>query len=477
MRSTAFRLCAAALVVASALPALAFVDLTGGKRLSARNDLVTGTRTRLAVRFSGDANLATVPSPLCPTPSALRITTPAGVIAQTLDCARWRAAGTGYRYADTPGGPGSARKLAYKPGRLSVRLKGQPYATAPVSGPVAFVETALTIGTTTYCGRWGDVASAVKRNDPLAVVLKGPSAACQVVCGDGIVQAPEACDDGNTWGGDCCAGDCTLEADGSPCTDLDGCTSGDACQAGLCVGERLAPWINEFDYDDYAAFPNDDRDEFVEIAGPAGTDLSGYQIVVVEGKGGECATPPFSSPGHSTLVAFIPPGTVLGDDTGTGIGFLVACFTYTSAYVPGCDVMLPGVAFDSNLNNGHLTNADLFSCPDGILLLDASGNFVDAVSYEGQVPNVGPYGPFFHLHPPYVAERDEGWLAGVSIEKVTSTLARATSAAEWRDPSELGAPLCAGQIGLTCPTHTRTPGDQNPGQTLACGSPSGAFLD
>ncbi len=61
----------------------------------------------------------------------------------------------------------------------------------------------------------------------------------------------------------------------------------------------------------------------------------------------------------------------------------------------------------------------------------------------------------------------------MSIEKTTSTLGRATSAAEWRDPSELGKPLtCQNQVGLSCPTNTRTPGAENPGQTLACAAPS-----
>ena len=262
---------------------------------------------------------------------------------------------------------------------------------------------------------------------------------------------------------------------GSACTDRTGWTTGDVCQAGVCQGTPRAPWINEFDYDDVAAL-NDDRDEFVEIAGPAGTDLSGYKVVAVEGADGSCATPLGSTTGNANVAVTLPAGTVLGDDTGTGIGFLVVCFYYTSGYVPGCDVRLPAPFTDSNLQNGHLTNADLFSCPDGILLLDAANGYVDAVSYEGQVPSVGFFGPFFHAQPPYVAERDEGWQPGVSIEKTTSALSRATSAAEWRDPTELGSVLCTGQLGLACPTNTRTPGARNTLQMLACGSPSGAFV-
>jgi len=171
---------------------------------------------------------------------------------------------------------------------------------------------------------------------------------------------------------------------------------------------------------------------------------------------------------------------VLGHSIGnTGIGYFVACFTNTSTNVVAsgkCDAVLPAPFSDTNLQNGHLTNADDFTCPDGLLVLDPDDNFVDAVSYEGIVQNTGPYGPFFHITP-YQIPTDEGWLKGVSIEKTSSTLARATSASEWRDPSELGAIVCAGQIGLFCPTNTATPGAKNPTQTLACGSPCAAFLD
>jgi hypothetical protein len=43
--------------------------------------------------------------------------------------------------------------------------------------------------------------------------------------------------------------------------------------------DNVLPWINEVDYDDdyyYVVLLNWDREEFVEIAGAAGTDLGGY---------------------------------------------------------------------------------------------------------------------------------------------------------------------------------------------------------
>ncbi len=56
-------------------------------------------------------------------------------------------------------------------------------------------------------------------------------------CGNSVVTAGEQCDDGNTAGGDCCSATCQLEADGSPCSDGNACSFGDICTAGLCSGD------------------------------------------------------------------------------------------------------------------------------------------------------------------------------------------------------------------------------------------------
>jgi len=56
------------------------------------------------------------------------------------------------------------------------------------------------------------------------------------VCGDGIQQAGEDCDDGNLANGDCCSDACAFETSGSACSDADACTTPDACDgAGGCV--------------------------------------------------------------------------------------------------------------------------------------------------------------------------------------------------------------------------------------------------
>lgn len=69
-------------------------------------------------------------------------------------------------------------------------------------------------------------------------------------CGDGVLDAEEECDDGNTIAGDgcsackidtchACAGEpsvCTPQT-GDSCDDGQACTTSDTCQAGVCVGD------------------------------------------------------------------------------------------------------------------------------------------------------------------------------------------------------------------------------------------------
>ena len=204
--------------------------------------------------------------------------------------------------------------------------------------------------------------------------------------------------------------------------------------------QAVAPWINEIDYDSFdSGGLNEDRDEFVEIAAAAGTDLGGYRVLMVEGN----SSPPFSLPcwsgfgtwtGNAYWDLAIPAGTVVGDDTGGGIGFLTVCLANTSTDVVAqgaCDVVLPAPATDSNIKNGSLTDP-AGNCPDGVLILDPQGGYVDAVQYEGTVGNERTYGHFFH--PPYLGYSipfDPGWQVHQSVSKVTDTTAPATATTEW----------------------------------------------
>jgi cysteine-rich repeat protein len=55
------------------------------------------------------------------------------------------------------------------------------------------------------------------------------------LCGNGVIEGAESCDDGNALDGDCCSALCEFEPAGSGCEDGDLCTEGDTCNgAGAC---------------------------------------------------------------------------------------------------------------------------------------------------------------------------------------------------------------------------------------------------
>jgi len=496
--------------------------LTGGRKLAFKVN-ASPVKSSGTIGFAKDPQLVALTSPLCPATSTLRLSSSSQVRAEiALPCAKWAIVGGGFQYKDKLGAAGGVQRVLYKGGKLSIKMKGA--ALAPLNGPVTFAEVRLNIGSAHYCGRF----TTFKPNEASRLGGKGPTVACQPLCGDGIVDpselcddgdqqngdgcdtnctptacgngivsGTEACDDGNTAPGDGCRADCTVEVcgdgltdptepcddgnlvdgdccsascaaeDGGPCSDGSLCTTGDVCVGSICVGTTVKPWINEFDYDDIAQGGNIDRDEFIEIAAPAGTDLGGYRIIAVEGNAG-CGFTGFLgvTTGNANFSATIPPGTIVPNDTGLGVGFVVACFSYTSGrHVAAgeCDVVLPAPSTETNLQNGDLLNQTNYTCPDGILLLDPQGALADAVSYEGIVPGIGSYGPLFQVTP-YNVGMDQGFKTGVSFEKRTQ-IGRALATSEW-DLS--GGCVDAALFDLTCSEFSDSPGRENPGQDLHC---------
>jgi predicted extracellular nuclease len=136
------------------------------------------------------------------------------------------------------------------------------------------------------------------------------------------------------------------------------CTSLIACGALACTGDgtpiaphvraqqatATSPFINEIHYDNTGT----DADEAVEIAGPAGTDLSGYQLVLYNGANG-------ASYGTLNLT-----GVIADQDDGFG----TLAFNYAA----------------NGIQNGS---------PDGVALVGPGNVVVQFLSYEGTFAAVG----------------------------------------------------------------------------------------
>ncbi|MGX5201822.1 endonuclease [Aliikangiella sp. IMCC44632] len=122
-------------------------------------------------------------------------------------------------------------------------------------------------------------------------------------------------------------------------SDIASATTSDAPSGG-----DFTVWINEFHYDNASS----DVGEFFEIAGEAGTDLSGWSVVGYNGNGG-------SAYKTVNLVGVIP-------DQSNGFGTLSFAF--------------------SGMQNGS---------PDGLALVDNTGLAIMFISYEGSfTANGGP---------------------------------------------------------------------------------------
>ena len=113
-----------------------------------------------------------------------------------------------------------------------------------------------------------------------------------------------------------------------------------------------------------------DTNEFIEIIGPAGLDLTGYRI---EHRNGSATT---DGPVWTfTFPSFTLPDDGITEHGGAALGFAVVAQQYNgSVYVANADFILPG----GLLNSG-----------DGLILYDASGNILDAVVWLGDTFDIG----------------------------------------------------------------------------------------
>lgn len=154
-----------------------------------------------------------------------------------------------------------------------------------------------------------------------------------------------------------------------------------------------AVWINEINFltswiDTNSWIWTDDTNEFIELAGVAGTDITDWQVALIYGSGTNY---------RECYAAYtLSNNTIFADET-NGFGFFVIG---DDEILEGVDRLFtnsasPGVYEEDNFADGY---------PDTLILYDEVGNVVQALAYNGAVPGF-EYIPLHkdNFHEPYLS--------------------------------------------------------------------------
>ncbi|MGE5319217.1 MAG: hypothetical protein ACM3KD_03455 [Hyphomicrobiaceae bacterium] len=182
MQRTLGLMVAIVLTIGSAPAGAADIALTAGKVAKLKDKAGTAS-DKATIKFVKEPALnGVLPSPLCPSTSSVRLKTDGDEILTLLDCNNWRAVSAGYIYDDPLASLGGVAQIKFssKPtgGKLQFKIRGDQYGVNAIGGPIAFLETQLTVATVSYCGHFEAPPSTFKKNLADSVIIKGPSSAC-----------------------------------------------------------------------------------------------------------------------------------------------------------------------------------------------------------------------------------------------------------------------------------------------------------
>lgn len=224
---------AAALASAAPQPAQAADKAMGGKLLKMKTDKDASKHLVLFKAVKQPA-IAGIGDPTTGTTLLLRWNsgaTAGRTEAITLDPTLWKGLGKpagskGWKYRDKAAAHGGVKVLLIKPGGkgglLKVLAKGAGFEW-DLPGALDDASVDLWLDGDHYCAAFGPGNGDVKKNDPAGFVLVKDFAApggCEAeVCGNGVVEGGEACDDGNLDDTDACLSDCTEPV--APATTLE----------------------------------------------------------------------------------------------------------------------------------------------------------------------------------------------------------------------------------------------------------------
>lgn len=135
----------------------------------------------------------------------------------TLDPQRWRPLGTppgsrGYSYNDPLGTRGGVTRVVIRPGALVIRAIGAEWPWQ-VRGPQDGVQVYVRLADEWFCAAFPVERMRLNTAGEVIGMPSYPPPSCPTpLCGDGVVELGEACDDGNLDDTDGCTTRCTIEA-------------------------------------------------------------------------------------------------------------------------------------------------------------------------------------------------------------------------------------------------------------------------
>jgi cysteine-rich repeat protein len=161
------------------------------------------------------------------------------------DPALWKLLGKptspkGWQYKDKDGSRGGIRKIRIEKGGIAIDAKGAAWSFVP-DGPQGTVQVAIRIGADWVCAEFGGTVKKDEAGRFDAKAAPAPAACELEVCGNGVVDAGETCDDGNLVELDGCGNGCCDSFASTFAAIQEVVIAGYGCTEGFCHGDVETP--------------------------------------------------------------------------------------------------------------------------------------------------------------------------------------------------------------------------------------------